>query len=125
QDDNPEGTGASRRLHLHFLEAPEEILTEDGKVRGIRMQRMELDGTGNVKGTGEMKMYPVQAVYRAIGYFGSAIPEIQLDEERGIIKNAEGRGLDADGHRVQVLYTSGWIERGPVGLLAEPDGVVL
>lgn len=125
QDDNPEGTGASRRLHLHFLEAPEEILTEDGKVRGIRMERMALDGTGNVKGTGEMKVYPVQAVYRAIGYFGSAIPEIQFDEERGIIKNAQGRVLDADGRPVQGLYTSGWIKRGPVGLIGHTKGDAL
>lgn len=125
QDENPEGTGASRRLHLHFLEAPEEILTDQGKVAGIRMQRMELDGTGNVQGTGEMKMYPVQAVYRAIGYFGSAVPDIQFDEERGIIKNAEGRVLGADGKPVQGLYTSGWIKRGPVGLIGHTKGDAL
>ena len=125
QDENPEGTGASRRLHLHFLEAPEEILTDQGKVAGLRMQRMELDGTGNVQGTGEMKMYPVQAVYRAIGYFGSAVPDIQFDEERGIIKNAEGRVLGADGKPVQGLYTSGWIKRGPVGLIGHTKGDAL
>lgn len=125
QDDNPEGTGASRRLHLHFLEAPEEILTDQGKVAGIRMQRMELDGTGNVKGTGEMKMYPVQAVYRAIGYFGSAVPDLQFDEERGIINNEEGRVLGADGNPVPGLYTSGWIKRGPVGLIGHTKGDAL
>lgn len=125
QDDNPEGTGASRRLHLHFLEAPEEILTDQGKVAGLRMQRMELDGTGNVQGTGEMKMYPVQAVYRAIGYFGSAVPDIQFDEDRGIIRNAEGRVLGADGKPVQGLYTSGWIKRGPVGLIGHTKGDAL
>ena len=125
QDDNPEGTGASRRLHLHFLEAPEEILTDQGKVAGLRMQRMELDGTGNVQGTGEMKMYPVQAVYRAIGYFGSAVPDIQFDEDRGTIRNAEGRVLGADGKPVQGLYTSGWIKRGPVGLIGHTKGDAL
>ena len=125
QEDHPEGTGASRRLHLHFLEAPEEILTENGKVAGLRMQRMELDGTGNVRGTGEKKVYPVQAVYRAIGYFGSAVPQIQFDEERGIIKNAEGRVLDADGNPVPGLYTSGWIKRGPVGLIGHTKGDAL
>lgn len=125
QDDNPEGTGASRRLHLHFLEAPEEILTDQGKVAGLRMQRMELDGTGNVQGTGEMKMYPVQAVYRAIGYFGSAVPDIQFDEDRGTIRNAQGRVLGADGKPVQGLYTSGWIKRGPVGLIGHTKGDAL
>lgn len=125
QDDNTEGTGASRRLHLHFLEAPEEILTENGKVAGLRMQRMELDGTGNVRGTGEMTVFPVQAIYRAVGYFGSAVPEIQFDEERGIIKNDEGRVMDSDGTPAQGLYTSGWIKRGPVGLIGHTKGDAL
>ncbi|MCV7731104.1 pyridine nucleotide-disulfide oxidoreductase, partial [Micrococcus luteus] len=64
---------ASRRLHLHFLQAPEEFLDEDGdgRVDGLRMRRMELDGSGGVRPTGETVDYPVQAVYRAVGYFGS------------------------------------------------------
>ncbi|RAC13322.1 pyridine nucleotide-disulfide oxidoreductase, partial [Burkholderia multivorans] len=45
-----EPTGAKRRLHLHFLHAPTEILG-DGKVEGLRTERQELDGTGNVRGT--------------------------------------------------------------------------
>ena len=102
-----------------------EILTDHGKVAGLRMQRMELDGTGNVRGTGEIKMYPVQAVYRAIGYFGSAVPQIQFDEERGIIKNAEGRVLGADGQPVPGLYPAGWIKRGPVGLIGHTKGDAL
>ncbi|MGV2480817.1 UNVERIFIED_CONTAM: pyridine nucleotide-disulfide oxidoreductase, partial [Salmonella enterica subsp. enterica serovar Weltevreden] len=40
-----EPTGAKRRLHLHFLHAPAEILG-DGKVEGLRTQRQELDGPG-------------------------------------------------------------------------------
>jgi ferredoxin--NADP+ reductase len=67
----------------------------------------------------------VQAVYRAIGYFGSAVPQIQFDEERGIIKNAEGRVLDAEGNPVPGLYTSGWIKRGPVGLIGHTKGDAL
>ncbi len=65
---------SSRRLHLHFLHSPVEILDSPetpGKVSGIKFERMQLDGTGNVKGTGEFIEYPVQSVYRAIGYHGS------------------------------------------------------
>ena len=50
-----------------------------------------LDGTGNARGTGEYVDYPVQAVYRAIGYFGSALPEIEFDHKKGVIPNAGGR----------------------------------
>ena len=34
-------TGASRRLHLHFLHNPVEITGEDGKVSGIKFERTE------------------------------------------------------------------------------------
>jgi ferredoxin--NADP+ reductase len=118
-------TGASRRLHLHFLQQPVEILGEDGKVCGLRMERMELDGTGNVKGTGEHTDYPVQAVYRAIGYHGSEVPGLGFDARRGVIPNDAGRVLDENGTPVPGVYTSGWIKRGPVGLIGHTKGDAL
>lgn len=116
---------ASRRLHLHFLQAPVEILGEDGRVVGVRMERQELDGAGGVSGTGEFVDYPVQAVYRAIGYFGTEIPEVGFDAARGVIPNAEGRVLDTEGQVVPGVYTTGWIKRGPVGLIGHTKGDAL
>lgn len=115
QKENP-GT-ASRRLHLHFLQSPAEILGEHGKVTGIKMERTELNGNGGVTGTGEFIDYPVQAVYRAIGYFGSELPEVGYDSERGVITNIEGRVIDDSDVPVPGLYATGWIKRGPVGLI--------
>ncbi len=106
-----------RRLHLHFLHSPVEVTGTDGKVAGIRFERQELDGTGNARGTGELVDYPVQAVYRAIGYFGSALPEIEYDGRTGTVPNLEGKVLDAAGTQVPGLYATGWIKRGPVGLI--------
>ena len=115
QKENP-GT-ASRRLHLHFLQSPAEILGEHGKVTGIKMERTKLNGNGGVTGTGEFIDYPVQAVYRAIGYFGSELPEVGYDSERGVITNVEGRVIDDSDVPVPGLYATGWIKRGPVGLI--------
>ncbi|MGK3946186.1 pyridine nucleotide-disulfide oxidoreductase, partial [Streptomyces caeruleatus] len=61
--------------------------------------------------------YPLQAVYRAIGYFGSEIPGVPFDDEYGVIKNDGGRVVDEHGKRVTGLYATGWIKRGPVGLI--------
>ena len=110
-------TGAKRRLHLHFFSAPVEILEQDGKVAGIKIERTELDGTGNVKPTGEFREFPIQAVYRAVGYFGSELSEVPFDEKTGIIPNDKGRVLDTDGKHIQGVYATGWIKRGPVGLI--------
>ncbi len=106
-----------RRLHLHFFSAPVEILGEDGKVKALRVERTELDGTGNVKPTGEFREFPVQAVYRAVGYFGSSVDEIPFDDKYGVIKNSEGRVLDAADKQIPGVYCTGWIKRGPVGLI--------
>ncbi len=121
-------TGASRRLHLHFLHSPVEIYDDPsapGKVAGMKFERTELDGTGNVRGTGEIVDYPVQAVYRAIGYFGSELPEVGYDERRGVIPNEGGRVINEDGTPVPGIYTTGWIKRGPVGLIGHTKGDAL
>ena len=110
-------TGAKRRLHLHFFSAPVEILEQDGKVAGIKIERTELDGTGNVKPTGEFREFPIQAVYRAVGYFGSELSEVPFDEKAGVIPNDKGRVLDSDGKHIHGVYATGWIKRGPVGLI--------
>jgi ferredoxin/flavodoxin---NADP+ reductase len=114
--DEPQGQ-EDRRLHLHFFESPTQILGEGGKVVGLEVERMELDGTGNVKPTGQRKTYPVQAVYRAVGYFGSPLDEIPFDSRAGVVKNNEGRVLDEAGNQIPGIYCTGWIKRGPVGLI--------
>ena len=106
-----------RRLHLHFFASPKEILGEDGKVVGFRVEKTKLDGTGNVTLTGETADYPVQAVYRAVGYFGSPLDEIPFDAKYGVINNDEGQVLDDEGNHIPGIFCTGWIKRGPVGLI--------
>jgi len=111
-------TGSSRRLHLHFWARPVEVVAgPDGCVAALRVERTEADGAGGARGTGEIREYPVRQVYRAVGYFGSALPDVPFDERRGVIPNHEGRVLDDAGKVVPGVYATGWIKRGPVGLI--------
>ena len=114
--------GAPHKLVIHFFESPVEILGEDGKVTGIRTERTELDGQGGVRGTGEFTDWPVGAVYRAVGYRSDALPEVPFDGRKHVIPNAEGRVLDADGEHITGTYVTGWIKRGPVGLIGNTKG---
>lgn len=107
---------ASRRLHLHFYSRPCEIVG-DGSVEALRFERTRPDGAGGVEGTGEVRDLPVQAVYRAIGYFGSPLADVPFDEHRGVIPNAGGRAIDESGEEVPGIYATGWIKRGPQGLI--------
>jgi ferredoxin--NADP+ reductase len=108
---------ASRRLHLHFFAKPDEVLGDDGRVTGFRWERTEPDGEGGVRGTGEFREIPIQAIYRAVGYFGSPLDGIPFDEKRGVIPNREGQALGDDDQVLHGVYATGWIKRGPVGLI--------
>ncbi|MEV4686567.1 FAD-dependent oxidoreductase [Microbacterium sp. LWH3-1.2] len=117
-----EPSGASRRLHLHFYHSPVEVLG-DGRVEGLRFERTEPVEGGRVRGTGEFREYPVQQVYRAVGYYGTPVIDAPFDDKAGVVSNVEGRVKDAattgdvDAPVIAGLYATGWIKRGPVGLI--------
>ncbi|PTR31058.1 ferredoxin--NADP+ reductase [Rhodococcus sp. OK519] len=115
------------KLFLHFFESPTEVLGEGGKVVGLRTERTELDGTGNVRGTGKFNDWDVQAVYRAVGYLSQNISQLPFDEQAGTVPNEAGRVLSDDAASdasrfVPATYVTGWIKRGPVGLIGHTKG---
>ncbi|MEU0401722.1 FAD-dependent oxidoreductase [Streptomyces sp. NPDC006197] len=110
------------KLFLHFFESPVEILGEDGQVVGLRTERTELDGTGNVKGTGRTTDWDVQAVYRAVGYLSDELPKIPWDTVSGTIPDEGGRVIEETGAHMASTYCTGWIRRGPVGLIGHTKG---
>lgn len=110
-------SNAVHRIHIHFCQSPVEILGENGQVVGLRTEVNELDGTGNVQATGEHIDWPVQAVYRAIGYYSDTIAGLPFDARSGTVPNDGGRVIDIDGEPVPGTYVTGWIKRGPVGLI--------
>ncbi|MGH8964291.1 MAG: FAD-dependent oxidoreductase, partial [Actinomycetes bacterium] len=111
----------SRRLHLHFLQRPVALLGGD-RVTGMRVERTELDGAGGARGTGVFTEYPVEAVYRAVGYTGSHLHGLPFDHDAGVLVHDAGRVLDLDGSLLPGVYAVGWIKRGPVGLIGHTKG---
>lgn len=113
-----EPKGAPHKLYIHFLESPVEVLGEDGHVTGIKTERMELTGDGNVRGTGEFTVWKSEAVYRAVGYRSDPITNVPFDDENAVIPNDGGHVLDPETREpVPGLYATGWIKRGPIGLI--------
>ncbi|WP_127820037.1 FAD-dependent oxidoreductase [Microbacterium sp. CPCC 204701] len=117
-----ESIGASRRLHLHFYHSPVEVLG-DARVEAVRFERTEPVGDGRVRRTGEFREIAVQQVYRAVGYYGTPVVGAPFDAKAGVVPNVEGRVTDAvatgdtDAPAIAGLYATGWIKRGPVGLI--------
>jgi ferredoxin--NADP+ reductase len=105
-----------RRLHLRFLQAPVRILGTD-RVTGLRTETQHLTGDGWVRGTGAYTDWNVQAVYRAVGYLSRPVADLPFDPTTGTVPHDAGRVLDLDGNRIPGRYVTGWIKRGPVGLI--------
>ncbi|MDR2374268.1 MAG: FAD-dependent oxidoreductase [Bifidobacteriaceae bacterium] len=110
-----DGAG-ERRIHLHFYSRPERV-EGTSAVTGLTVRRTAPDGAGGVVDTDELRTYPVGAVYRAVGYFGSPVEGAPFDAARGVVPHLAGRVIDASGRPVPGLYVTGWIKRGPVGLI--------
>lgn len=124
---------APHKLHIHFFESPVEILSEEGAdgqqhVTGLRTQRMEYDGAGGLRPTGETTDWKVGAVYSAVGYRSDALPGIPFDNVKNVISNVGGRVIesenteDEEAETITGLYTTGWVRRGPVGLIGNTKG---
>ena len=120
-------TGKPGTLTLRFLVSPVEILGDDtGGVRGLRLvrNRLEADGRGGLKAvpTDEVEELPVDLVFRSVGYHGVPLPGLPFDERGGTVPHDHGRVLDHDAV-VPALYVSGWIKRGPSGVIGtnKPD----
>lgn len=107
---------AARRLHFHFFAQPQEVLGSDA-VEGLRYGRTEMTPSGEIVITGEIREQEVQAVYHAVGYFGSPLPEIPFDSHKGVIPNEGGAVLDGEDVHLSGVFVTGWIKRGPVGLI--------
>ncbi|NLF90652.1 MAG: FAD-dependent oxidoreductase [Corynebacterium marinum] len=108
---------APHTLQIHLFEQPVEILEKDGRVVGLRTERTELDGEGGARGTGRFTDWPVQAVYRAVGYESDPVPGVPFDDRVAVIPNDGGHVLDNAGEPLPGLYATGWIKRGPIGLI--------
>jgi ferredoxin--NADP+ reductase len=121
-------SGKPRLLTLRFLVSPVELLPDAaGGVAGVRLVRNALkagpDGTLKAEPTGAREDLPAQMVFRSVGYHGVPLPDLPFDAKRGVVPNAAGRVLDPSGKAVPGLYVSGWIKRGPSGVIGtnKPD----
>lgn len=109
---------APRRVHLHFLRSPVRLLADgNGRVEGVVVERNAVDPDGRVRGTGERETLDVGLLVRAIGYAARPLPGLPFDETTGTVPNSAGRVVDADGRPVPGAYVTGWIKRGPSGVI--------
>ncbi len=110
-------------VRFRFLASPLEVLGEDGRVAGVRIERNRLAegeaGYVRAVGTGETEVVPCGMVIRSVGYRGVPIAGVPFDERRGIVPNEGGRVVReaGGGEVVPGEYVVGWAKRGPSGVI--------
>jgi ferredoxin--NADP+ reductase len=113
--------GKNKRIVLRFLSSPVKF-QGDGKVERVVVGRNELhrDESGAIRprDSGERETIECGLVLRSIGYKGVPVDGVPFDERKGVIPNEGGRVHDPEsGEQVPGLYATGWIKRGPSGVI--------
>ncbi len=111
--------GAEKRVHIHFFRSPVEVLGE-GRVQGLKLEKNRLEPKGDrlsAVSTGELEHLDTGLLLRSVGYRSQPLPDVPFDDKRGVIPNEGGRVTTSDGEVVPGEYTSGWVRRGPSGVI--------
>ena len=99
----PATSGTPRRIVFSFGRTPVAI-RHDGGVRGLGVR--DADGTRTIA---------ADLILQATGYRGSPLPGLPFDEDRGTVRNVDGRVIGEDGEPLAGAYVVGWAKRGASG----------
>ena len=108
---------ADRHLELRFLLEPEAVIGA-GRVERTLFRRTRLSGPPFAQraiATEERVAIDCGLVLTSIGYRGSPIEGVAFDEERGVVPNENG--VVTGDAAVDPLYVTGWLKRGPTGII--------
>lgn len=99
---------SGRHIRLAFHRTPQAVSVDGfGAADGL-----VVTNTGGTHTT----TLPAGLILTSVGYRGRPVPGLPFDAARGVIPHDEGRVVD-DGRRVQGMYVTGWIKRGPSGFI--------
>lgn len=127
--------GAQKSWSLDFLLSPKSFNSSEAAPDSLASMTLAENTYGNpdtfdlsalVSPTGRHISLPTTLAFRSIGYkseplVGMKDLGIDFDKRRGIIPNdTHGRitSLSPDGTGVPGMYCSGWVKRGPAGVIA-------
>ncbi|XP_030629141.1 NADPH:adrenodoxin oxidoreductase, mitochondrial [Chanos chanos] len=114
-----EETDARKRWGFRFLRSPVEVLAgpDGARAAAIRLAVNKLEGSGDAARavtTGQVEDVECGMIISSIGYKSLPIDSsVPFDLKRAILPNNLGRVQDTSG-----LYCSGWVKRGPTGVIA-------
>src|SRR5262245_62183020 len=94
-------------------------LRGDSRVEALVLAKSRLEGAPFAqvaRASDEHVELPCGLVFRSVGYRGLPLSGLEYDERAGTLRNAKGRCL-AGGVPLTGDYVTGWIKRGPNGMI--------
>ncbi|CAE7425309.1 MFDR [Symbiodinium natans] len=117
-------TTSKRVLQIHFLRSPVEVLSESGTVRGLRLGRTALQGEPGkqVAVPSELPALDLACglVVRSVGFDITPFEGLPLSD-RNRVPHVNGC-VEPPAESQGGLYVSGWVKRGPQGIIASNIG---
>lgn len=110
---------ANKRIVFRYLASPTALQGTD-HVESVEFAHNELvseNGQLVARTTDRTETLETGLVLRSIGYKGEPIKDLPFDERRAVVPNEHGRVLGEDGVPLPGVYVSGWIKRGPRGVI--------
>jgi len=116
-----------RRLKINFFQSP-TALHGTRRVERVTLERNALSGDPGrqkARGTGKTEDLACGIFFRSVGYRGVPLDDVPFDEDAGTFANEQGRIIGSAGTAIPGLYCTGWIKRGPSGVIGtnRPDSV--
>jgi ferredoxin--NADP+ reductase len=107
-----------RSLRVRFWLRPVEIHeSESGAPRALSLERTRILPDGTLEGTGEIETLDAQMVLRSVGYQSVPLEGVPFDPRTHTVPHESGRVLGPDGEPLPGEYVSGWLKRGPTGVI--------
>ena len=112
EQDAAQENASTRRCIFHFLKRPTQVMG-DTRVSGVQLGLNTLSGdpfAQSVVETSKQQIIPCGLLFRSVGYKGVPMPGVEFDDNSFCISNTKGRVKTG-------LYCTGWIKRGPSGVI--------
>lgn len=109
-----------KTIHILFYSSPIEIIKENGRIKKVRFEKNRLEGTSGIQKahpTGETFDIDCDLLFRSIGYRGVPFKGLPFDDRSATIPNNKGQVTKMDGSIVKNVFVTGWIKRGPSGVI--------
>ncbi|GAA5065275.1 FAD-dependent oxidoreductase [Nocardia callitridis] len=109
-------TPGNKRIIFRFHVSPAEIVGAD-HVEGVRVVHNDVGTNGHPGSSDTTELIETTLVLRSIGYRGNAVASLPHHADTGTIPNEHGRVIADDGTPLPGVYVTGWIKRGPRGVI--------